>query len=80
MIVNLYTLPNCGICRMIKLKLKEKNISFNELEFNEIAKKLNTDRAPVLEIVSDINIHENPMHVNVDYMLSPAKIVEWINH
>lgn len=79
MIVNLYTLPHCGICHMIKLKMQDKNIPFNECDFNEIANKLNVDRAPVLEVISNVNIQENPMHVNADYILYPTNIVNWIN-
>lgn len=51
--INLYTLPTCGICKMIKTKLQEKNISFEEKDFSIIADKINSDRAPALEIIKN---------------------------
>ena len=61
----LYTLPNCGICNMIKTKLTEKNLSYTEQSFEKIGSKLNTDRAPVLQ-VNDI------------YYTSVTDMVKWI--
>lgn len=44
----LYTLPNCGICHMVKTKLQEKNILFEEKDFSLIAETINSDHAPAL--------------------------------
>jgi hypothetical protein len=50
---------------MIKTKLTEKNLSYTEQSFEEIASKLNTDRAPVLQ-------------VNNIYYTSVTDMVKWI--
>ena len=71
MIVTLYTLPTCGICKMIKTKLRQKNIQFIEKDFSEIANIIHSDRAPALElkdIVGQTIIYNNP-----------TEIVQWIN-
>lgn len=46
----LYTLPTCGICHMIKTKLQERNIPFEEKDFSLIAETIQSDRAPALQI------------------------------
>lgn len=48
--ITLYTLPSCGICHMVKTKLKERNIPFEEKDFSLIADIIKSDRAPVLQI------------------------------
>lgn len=48
--ITLYTLPSCGICHMVKTKLKERNIPFEEKDFSLIADTIKSDRAPVLQI------------------------------
>ncbi len=63
--IELFTLPTCPICDMVKKKLNAKNIPFVERSFNELPESLSTDRAPVL--------------YNEDiYLLSPTEINEWI--
>mgnify|MGYP002528164752 CR=1 FL=1 len=63
--IELFTLPTCPICDMVKKKLKAKNIPFVERSFDELPESLDTDRAPVL--------------YNEDiYLLSPTEINEWI--
>lgn len=63
--VEIYTLPTCPICEMVKRKLNAKNIPFAERPFEELPESLDTDRAPVL--------------YNEDiYLLSPMEINEWI--
>ena len=69
--VELYTLPTCGICNMIKTKLKEKSIPFEEKDFQIVADSMKLERAPVLHIVPNENEEE--------YIMSPTKIVAWIN-
>ena len=68
--INLYTLPTCGICQMIKIKLHQKNIKFNEKDFSDIANVINSDRAPALEIVDN---GETTIYN------TPSAIVSWIN-
>lgn len=65
--IELYTLPTCGICHMIKTKLAGKDIPFVEKNFEEIVNKLHTDRAPVLKI------DENTI------LTTPSEMVKWIN-
>lgn len=67
----LYTLPTCGICHMIKTKLKEKNINYEEQNFEEIASYLQTDQAPVLKIIYDND---------VKFITSPSEMVQLINN
>ena len=63
--IELFTLPTCPICDMVKKKLNAKNIPFVERSFDELPESLDTDRAPVL--------------YNEDiYLLSPTEINEWI--
>ena len=69
--VTLYTLPACPICKMIKAKFAAKNILFNEASFEEIAGKLNTDRAPVMEISNG--------KTEAAFLQSPSDMVAWIN-
>jgi len=68
--ITLYTLPDCGICKMIKTKLNAKNIQYNERSLQEIADKLKIDHAPVLQIISQ---DEDKI------LFSPAEMVTWIN-
>ena len=68
----LYTLPTCPICEMIKKKLAEKEIPFVERPFEDLPEILNTDRAPVLA-VDDARYPGYPI-----YLLSPTEINEWI--
>lgn len=67
----LYSLPSCGICHMIKTKLEQKQIPFEEKSFSEIAEKLNIDHAPVLMV--ELNDIEKV------YIYSPVEMVAWIN-
>ena len=68
----LYTLPMCGICNMIKTKLQQKNIIFEEKNFEDIAEAINSNRAPALEITNaygDVTIYN-----------TPSDIVSWIEN
>ena len=67
----LYTLPTCGICHMIKTKLQEKNIQYEERNFEEIASYLQTDQAPALKIV---------YNDDVKFITSPTEMVQLINN
>ena len=55
--ITLYTLPNCPICNMIKTKMQQKNIPYEEKDFSIVAEKLNTDRAPVLDVENNPGEH-----------------------
>lgn len=41
--VKIYTLPSCGICHMVKTKMQQKNIPFEEKDLTE-----DMERAPVV--------------------------------
>ena len=68
--VKLYTLPTCGICHMIKTKLEDRHIDFEEADFNEVAESMGLERAPLLEV----NNNNEKL-----FFMSPSKMVEWIN-
>ena len=61
--VYVYTLPTCPICEMVKRKLKDKNIQYEEKPFEE--GNFNTDRAPVV-------------FTGETYLMSPVAINNWI--
>jgi glutaredoxin len=44
-----YSLPTCGQCRVLKAKLKEKNIDFTVVEDIETMKELGIQGVPVLQ-------------------------------
>ena len=64
--IKLYTLPACGICKIMKQKLQNKNIEYQELNLEDYITRLNTDLAPVLQ-------------VNDKIYYKPSEINEWIN-
>ena len=66
-IIELYTLPTCPICKVIKTKLDNLGYAYEEKSFEELPDyiKEETDRAPVL--------------FNGDaYLYSPSDIIKWI--
>ena len=79
----LYTLPTCPICEMIKKKLNDKNFYYEEVEFSKLPKYVDTDRAPVMAIMSDVDftaeLKDGIIPVDVNFILSPAEMVEAIN-
>ena len=63
--IELFTLPTCPICQVVKKKLEAKEIPYVERSFEELPENLKTDRAPVL--------------YNEDvYLFSPKEISDWI--
>lgn len=72
LMTEIYILPSCPICEMVKRKLAAKAIPFVERQFEELPKELDTDRAPVLAI-DDAKHPGYPI-----YLLSPMEINEWI--
>ena len=69
--ITLYTLPTCGICNMVKTKLRQKNISFKEDNFENITNLIYSDRAPALQVKKD--------NGETKIYNSPTSIVAWIN-
>ena len=63
--VELFTLPTCPICEMVKKKLNAKNIPYAERPFEELPEQIQTDRAPVL-------------YTEAAYLFSPIEINKWI--
>ena len=45
----LYTIPTCGICQVIKNKLIEKNIPFEEASGEIAVEKFNVNKFPIFE-------------------------------
>lgn len=66
----LYTLPSCPICEMVKTKLKQKNILFQILPFQQVTDIIHSEQAPALEV------KENNKSI---YYTTPREIVNWIN-
>lgn len=48
--MKLYTLPTCGICRMIKIKLERKNLPVEEIVGEDFFIQHNIESAPVLAL------------------------------
>ena len=68
----IYTLPTCPICEMVKKKLDLKEIPYVERPFEELPDFLDVDRAPVLAV-------DDAMHTGYPiYIMSPTEINEWI--
>ena len=65
-IVKIYTVPNCGICKMAKKKKQDKNIKFEEYNLEDYIEKFNVLSAPVLQIGENI-------------LTTPRDINNWIN-
>ena len=70
--VYVYTLPTCPICEMVKKKMTDKGLIFEEKPFELLPKEVGVDRAPVLEI-EDSDHSGWPL-----YLLTPSRINEWI--
>jgi len=68
----IYTLPTCPICEMVKKKLNAKEIPYVERPLEELPNFLDVDRAPVMAIDDS----EHPGYPI--YLLSPMEINEWI--
>lgn len=66
--LKIYTMPTCGVCKMIKKKLINKNIPFEQFNLIDYAKEMGVYTAPVLELE------------NGSLLTSPIKINEWINN
>jgi len=67
----LYTLPTCGICKIIEQKMLKKNISFKIKPFEEIMDTIHSDHAPALKIINN----DNEIIYN-----TPTQINEWVNN
>lgn len=61
----LYTIPTCGICQVIKNKLTEKNIPFEEVNGEIAVEKFNVNKFPILETEEKV-------------LFSPKEISNWI--
>ena len=48
--ITIYSLPNCGNCKMLKKILEDKNISFNKIEDKEIIIENGITTIPTLEL------------------------------
>lgn len=61
--IQLYTSPTCGICKMIKMKLNKKNIKFNETHDIQPLIEKNIQRLPVMQL-EDGTIFTSPTEMN----------------
>lgn len=50
MMIKCYSLPNCPMCEMLKDKLSEKAILFEEIQDKEILMNKNISHVPCLEV------------------------------
>lgn len=65
--VKIYTLPTCGICKMVKKKMTDKGILFEEYNLENYVRKFNIQTAPILQLE------------NGTLLTSPLQINSWIN-
>ena len=65
--VKIYTTPTCGICKMAKKKMMDKNIEFEEYNLEDYVEELDIETAPLLQIDDDT------------FLTSPLQINAWIN-
>ena len=61
--VVLYTLPTCGICKVIKGKLKKANVDFKEIIGEDFFVQNGYESAPILQI-DDGEMLTSPMAIN----------------
>lgn len=61
--IKLYTLPTCGICKMIEKKLLNKQISFEKIEGEQFFIENNIETAPVLQL-EDGTLFTSPVQIN----------------
>lgn len=61
--IKLYTLPTCGICKMIEKKLLNKKISFEKIEGEQFFIENNIETAPVLQL-EDGTLFNSPVQIN----------------
>lgn len=66
--IKIYTTSTCGICKMVKKKMTDKNIPFQQFDLIDYAEQFNIYTAPVLELE------------NGNLLTSPIEINEWINN
>ena len=48
--IKVYSLPSCGMCKMLKQQLDNLNIKYNVCEDTEEMRKVNITSVPVLSI------------------------------
>ena len=70
----IYTLPTCPICEMIKKKMQDKGIEYKEIPFEQGG--FDTDRAPVMMVYSNTGVP----NANILFLYSPSDMVQWINN
>ena len=65
--IKCYSLPNCPMCEMLKEKLNENNISFEEIQDKEILKSKGITHVPCLEMEDNT-------------ILKLADALKWVNN
>ena len=61
--VVLYTLPTCGICKVIKGKLEKANVDFKEIVGEDFFIQNGYENAPILQ-TDDREMLTSPMAIN----------------
>ena len=61
--IKLYTSPTCPTCKMIKMKLGQKNIPYEETHDIEVLKEKHILRLPVMEL-EDGTMLSAPLDMN----------------
>lgn len=62
-VVVLYTLPTCGICKVIKSKMEKANIDFNVAEGEDFFIQNGYENAPILQL-EDGELLTSPIAIN----------------
>ena len=61
--IKLYTSPTCGTCKMIKMKLSKKNISYDETHDIKPLMEKGIQRLPVM-VLEDGTTFTSPTEMN----------------
>ena len=77
--ITLYTLPFSPICNLIRQKMKEKKVEFQELNFSEVLNKINATTAPVVEIPVGKTYCGDFCEYTTVYLETPEEILKWLN-
>lgn len=59
--VIIYTVPDCGFCKVLKLKMDAKQISYQEINDIELLIEKGFTQAPVLEIDGTMKNYKQAM-------------------
>ena len=75
--IDLYTLPTCPVCEMIKKALDEKHLVYEVRDLGECT-YMKVDRAPVMVVSGNLDLSTDPISADAEILTSPIKMMEWI--